>query len=72
MSYRDDPGQGPGQQLRALEDRVRDLERMKGLVGTVSVGALRIGGFIIDEVGGDLRATSIANPGNTTTILAGP
>ena len=43
---------------------------MTALSGTVGVGALRIEGFVIEVVGGDLRARRLADNA-TATILAG-
>lgn len=57
--------------LRALEDRVRDLERGVDRRGTVSVGALRIGGHVIEQgPGGELRSRRLSDNA-TVTIQAG-
>lgn len=52
--------------LRQLEDRVRRLERLLFLQGTVGVGALRIGGHVIEEVGGTLRSRRLSDNATVT------
>lgn len=55
--------------LRSLGDRVATLERLAHLKGTVSVGRLRIGGFVIETNGGtgDLQIRRLSD--NATTLL---
>lgn len=54
--------------LRNLDDRLRDLERGVGLRGTVSVGALRIGGHVLESgPGGELRVRRLSD--NATVTL---
>lgn len=57
--------------LRDLGDRLRIAESRKWLDGVVGVGALRIGGFIleVDPVNGDLQARRLSD-NVTATILA--
>jgi len=56
--------------IRALEDRIRDLERGKSLSGVVSVGGLRIGGHVLEQgPGGELRSRRLSD-NVTVTIQA--
>jgi hypothetical protein len=56
--------------IRQLEDRIRDLERGKGLSGVVGVGGLRIGGHVLEQgPSGELRSRRLSDNA-TFTIQA--
>lgn len=57
--------------LRQFGDRLRALESLAFLKGTVSAGALRVGGFTVEVTGGgDLQVRRLSDDA-TTLVMAG-